>query len=252
MFKRLIKAIEFSISSDQDVLSQSVVEVLHGKIPRGQEELCNTLYDLRIGTIEKGVKFETCSMDYTKCKGHFGHMALAVPVVSRICLKKLKWIVKHICKKYKRIVITKPIKNYKQVSSCFHCLAPRTSDDMFDVDDIEDLEEVSKTLTNICQEDINVLNINGCHPKSCITHCFPIIPTCARPFLTNTDESFDDDLTYQLSEITKANNLVKKFISSGMKPNAKDIQCLVFCVNTYYDNGKKGAGILLRVIHTRG
>ena len=59
MFKRLIKAIEFSISSNQDVLSQSVVEVLHGKKPRGQEELCNTLYNLRMGTIEKGVKYET-------------------------------------------------------------------------------------------------------------------------------------------------------------------------------------------------
>ena len=38
MFKRLMKTIKFSISSDQDVLSQSVVEVLHGKIPWGQEE----------------------------------------------------------------------------------------------------------------------------------------------------------------------------------------------------------------------
>ena len=70
-------------------------------------------------------------------------------------------------------------------------------------------------------------------------HCFPIIPTCARPFLTNKDESFDNDLTFQLSEIIKANNLVKKFISSGMNPNAKDIQRLAFCINTYYDNGKK-------------
>ena len=147
MFKRLIKAIEFSISSDQDVLSQAVDEVLHGKIPRGTEELCNTLYDLRMGTIEKAVKCETCSMDYTKCKGHFSQIALAVPVVNPICLKKLKWIVKHICKKCKRIVITKQhlsIKNYKQVSSCFHCSGRRTSDDMFDVDKIEDLEEVLK------------------------------------------------------------------------------------------------------------
>ena len=255
MFKRLIKAIEFSISSDQDVLNQSMVEVLHGKIPRGQqEELCNTLYNLRMGTIEKGVKCETCSMNYTKCKGHFGHIALAVPVVNPICLKQLKWIVKHICKKYKRIVITKQhlslnsIKNYKQsskyidkVASCFHCSAPRTSDDMFDVDNIEgtDLEEVSKILTNMCQEDTDVLNIQECHPKSCIMHYFPIIPTCARPFLTKKDESFDDDLTCQLSEIVKANNLVKKFLSSGMKPNAKDLQCLVFCINTYYDNRRK-------------
>ena len=103
MFKRLIKAIEFSISSDQDVLSQSVVEVLHGKIPHGQEELCNTLYDLRMATIEKGVKCETCFMDHTKFKGHFGHIALAVPVVNPICLKQLKWIVKHICRKCMRI-----------------------------------------------------------------------------------------------------------------------------------------------------
>ena len=252
MFKRLIKAIKFLISSDQDVLSQSVVEVLHGKIPRGQEELCNTLYDLRMGTIEKGVKCEICSMDYTKCKGHFGHIDLAVPFVNPICLKKLKWIVKYICKKCKRIVITKPIKNYKQIASFFHCSAPRTPNDMFDVDKIEDLEEVSKTLTSMCQEDIDFLNIKGCHPKSFIMHYFPIIPTCARSFPTNKDESFDDDLTCQLSEIIKVNNLVKNFVSSGMKPNAKDIQRLVFCINTYYDNGEKRAGILLWVMHTRG
>ena len=54
----------------------SVVEVFHGKIPRGQEELCNTLYDLRMGTIEKGAKCETCSMDYIKCKGHFVTLCL--------------------------------------------------------------------------------------------------------------------------------------------------------------------------------
>ena len=70
-------------------------------------------------------------------------------------------------------------------------------------------------------------------------HWFPIIPTCTRPFLTNKDESFDDDLTCQLSEIIKAYNLAKKFISWGMKPNAKDIQCLVFHISTYYNNGKK-------------
>ena len=242
MFKRLIKAIKFSISSDQDVLSQSVVEVLNGKMPSCQEEPCNTLYDLRMETIEKGVKCENCSMDYTKCKGHFGHIVLAVLVVNPICLKKLKWIVKHICKKYKRIVITKQhlsIQNYKQVASCFHCSAPQTSDDMLDVDNIEDLEEISKILTNMCQEDIDILNIKDCHPKSCIMHYFPLIPACARPFLTNKDESFDDYLMCQLSEIIKANNLLKKIPSSGMKPNAKDIQRLVFYINTYYNNRKK-------------
>ena len=160
MFKRLIKPIKFSKSSDQDVLSQSVVEVLHGKIPQGQEELCNTLYDIRMGTIEKGVECETCSMDYTKCKGHFGHIGLTVSVVNPICLKILKWIVKHILQEMQDDSDNKAapqrqldqklqavIQNIGKVALCFHCLAPQTSDDIFDVDNIE---EVSKTLTNMC------------------------------------------------------------------------------------------------------
>ena len=57
-------------------------------------------------------------------------------------------------------------------------------------------------------------------------HCFPIIPTCPRPFLTNKDESFDDDLTCQISDIIKANILVKNFLFSGIRPNAKDLQRL--------------------------
>ena len=66
---------------------------------------------------------------------------------------------------------------------------------LFDVDNIEYLEEVSETPTNMCQQDIDVMNIQGWHPKSYIMHYFPIIPTCARPFLTSKDESLDDDLT---------------------------------------------------------
>ena len=160
MFKRLIKPIKFSKSSDQDVLSQSVIEVLHGKIPQGQEELCNTLYDIRMGAIEKGVECETYSIDYTKCKGHFGHIGLTVSVVNPICLKQLKWIMKHILQEMLDVSDNKAapqrqldqklqavIQNIGKVALCFYCLAPQTSDDIFDVDNIE---EVSKTLRNMC------------------------------------------------------------------------------------------------------
>ena len=112
-----------------------------------------------MGTIEKGVKCETCSMDYTICKGYFCHIGLAVPVVNHIFLKTLKWIVKHIFKKCKRIVITKQhlsFKSYRQAALYFHCSVARTSDDMFDVVNIEDLEEVSRILTNMSQEDIDL------------------------------------------------------------------------------------------------
>ena len=102
-------------------------------------------------------------MDYTKCKGHFGHIGLTVSVVNLICLKQLKWIVKHILQEMQDDSDNKAapqrqldqklqavIQNIDKVALCFYCLAPRTYDDIFDVDNIEDLEEVSKTLTNMC------------------------------------------------------------------------------------------------------
>ena len=91
----------------------------------------------------------------------------------------------------------------------------------------------------MCQEKIDVLNIKGCLPRRCIMHYFPIIPTCARLFLTNKDESFDHDLTSQLFWDNKDQQFGEKSLSSGMKPNAKDLQCLVFCISNYYDNKNK-------------
>ena len=38
---------------------------------------------------------------------------------------------------------------------------------------------------------------------------------------------------------------MKKFLSLGIRSNAKDLQSLVFQINTYYDNLKKRAGILV-------
>ena len=101
---------------------------------------------------------------------------------------------------------------------------------MFDVDNIEgtDLEEVSKILTNMCQEKVDILNIKGCLPRRCIMHYFPIIPTCARPFLTNKDESFDHDLTSQLSEIIKANNLVRNSSLPVGSPMQRTFNALFF------------------------
>ena len=96
-----------------------------------------------------------------------------------------------------------------------------------------------KTLTNICQEDIDVLNIKGCHPKSCIMYYFPIISTCARSFLTNKDESFDNNLTCQPSEIIKANNVVKNFSPRVWSPIQRIFNALFFASTLITTTEKK-------------
>ena len=68
---------------------------------------------------------------------------------------------------------------------------------------------------------------------------FPITPTCARPFLTYMDESFDDDLTCQLSEIIKINNLMKNFSLWVWSPLQRTFNDLLFISTIITTTGKK-------------
>ena len=166
---------------------------------------------------------------------------LAIKIVNPIVKKQFKWITQG------RVMIMKDhlkinnIRDYKttskymnKVACCFHCLAPK---EPYDIDD--DIEIIMSQLDKLCEEDVSVLNIKGCHSKDLILHNFPIIPTCARPYLSNKDGSFDDDLTCQLSDIIKVNNTISKFVLAGAKPSLRDIQRLGFKILTYYDNNKK-------------
>ena len=53
-------------------------------------------------------------------------------------------------------------------------------------------------------------------------HNFPIIPNCARPYLSIKDGSFDDDLICELADIVRANNTIK----SEAPASSKDYQRL--------------------------
>ena len=121
-----------------------------------------------------------------------------------------------------------------KMACCFHCSAPK---EPYDIDD--GIEIIMSQLDKLCEEDVSVLNIKGCHPKDLILHNFPIIPTCAHPYLNNKDGSFDDDLTCQLSDIIKVNNTISKSVLAGAKPSLRDIQGLSFKILTYYDKNKK-------------
>ena len=67
MFKRQLKNIKFTFLSSEQIPEQSVVEVLHRKIPNmACDNLDNTLYNLKMGTIKKGRPCATCSLDFSR------------------------------------------------------------------------------------------------------------------------------------------------------------------------------------------
>jgi len=101
-------------------------------------------------------------------------------------------------------------------------------------------EEIKKIFDNIENNDVRLLGFNPdlIHPKNLIITVFPVIPTCARPFVISEGNTSDDDLTIQLIEIIKANNHLEPIDGIPLSETKKQkyLQTLNFRVSTYFNN----------------
>jgi DNA-directed RNA polymerase beta' subunit len=73
------------------------------------------------------------------------------------------------------------------------------------------VDEIKKSLDAISDEDVVLCGFvpERVHPRNFIMSVFPVIPPCARPFVLADGNICDDDLTNQILEIIKANNILK-------------------------------------------
>ena len=102
--------------------------------------------------------------------------------------------------------------------------------------------DIKKIFDAISDDDIVLCGFNPSriHPKNLILSIFPVIPPCARPYVIADGHICDDDLTNQLIEIIKINNLLKinKDIvdEKSEQKRIKNIQALKFRISTFYNN----------------
>jgi DNA-directed RNA polymerase II subunit RPB1 len=86
-----ISGIQFGTLSSDLIRKYSVVEITtHDVYEKGIPKY-GGLSDLRLGTIDRQFKCQTCKNDAMGCVGHYGHIELASKVY-HICYMK------HICK----------------------------------------------------------------------------------------------------------------------------------------------------------
>ena len=119
------------------------------------------------------------------------------------------------------------------------------------------VEDIKKTFDSFPDEDVRLCGFDPerIHPRNLILTTFPVIPPCARPFVLADGNICDDDLTNQLLEIIKANNLLadddgtsegksksKKSSSSLQEKKEskrqKALQSLKFRISTFYNNSQ--------------
>ncbi len=104
---KVIDKIRFGILSPEEIRKMSATKIVNAdtydeeglQIPTG-------LMDPKLGTIEPGQRCATCGNRVEQCPGHFGHIELARPVVHVSYAKILLKILRAICPKCSRLMLT--------------------------------------------------------------------------------------------------------------------------------------------------
>jgi DNA-directed RNA polymerase II subunit RPB1 len=102
-----IIGIQFSILSPEEILAGSVAEITSRETYIGNKPVIGGIFDPRMGVLESGLICPTDGLNNIKTPGYFGHITLARPVFYIQYLKTVLKIIKCVCFKCSKLLISK-------------------------------------------------------------------------------------------------------------------------------------------------
>ncbi|KZV60964.1 beta and beta-prime subunits of DNA dependent RNA-polymerase [Peniophora sp. CONT] len=107
---KVIKQIQFSTFTSQDVVKLSEFQVTHRDLytPTDRLPVKNGVLDRRLGTSDKSAFCETCGLGAVDCVGHYAYIKLVVPVFHIGYFKHAIGVLQVICKTCARIMLDEP------------------------------------------------------------------------------------------------------------------------------------------------
>jgi DNA-directed RNA polymerase beta' subunit len=103
---QLVKGIQFSILSPEEIVRSSVVEVSKTDTYAGNVPVALGLFDPRMGILEHNAHCRTCEQKSIFCPGHFGHIVLAKPIFHPLYFENTRKILKCVCFRCSRLLIS--------------------------------------------------------------------------------------------------------------------------------------------------
>ena len=239
------------------------------------------LYDLKMGTIDSNVICETCEQKSTLCPGHFGYIELAAPVFNMHFINRILKLLKCVCFRCSKLLLqdeallkgkdiyesfdliherSKKVKVCEGVNGCGAIQPTRYSKEgigkVFAEWIYKDQENkkvlikpdyVLKTFKRITDEDCIKLGFSPqfCRPEWLILTVLPVPPPCVRPSVKqDNNQRSDDDLTYKLIDIVKANSKLAEKIAQGDEYIDDHITMIQYHCATLINNDTPfGAGV---------
>ncbi|KAL4748638.1 hypothetical protein BDW72DRAFT_179943 [Aspergillus terricola var. indicus] len=105
---KVIKELKFGVLSNDDIVSQGVVEVSDRKffnLENDRSIVANGPLDARMGISNKTSTCQTCGGALQVCNGHFGHVRLVLPAFHVGYFKRVISILQEICKECSHILL---------------------------------------------------------------------------------------------------------------------------------------------------
>ena len=273
-----ILGIQFGLFSPDEIRKSSVAEITSKETYVNNKAVVGGLFDTRMGTLDPGIICPTDGLDYIQCPGYFGHIELAKPVFYIQYLGTIERIAKCICIKCSKLLVDKTkyrslmtlsadkrwsyVQNLcTKISRCGEssvtgcgCLQPsKYKQDGFAtiVAEWKDPEQALslkitpemfiKIFRRISDEDISFMGFSPVwsRPEWMICQVLAVPPPSVRPSVKyDSSQRSEDDLTYILLQIIKANKTLRDKIASEAPPNSIDDyhSYLQFFVATLIDN----------------
>ena len=259
-----ITSIQFGILSSDEIIDRSVCRVDNSKF-NGP----NSVYDLRMGSMEQDNKCVSCNLGPKECAGHSGHIELNCLILHPMYFRQITNFLKCVCVKCYRVVLSedhlkldgilkyqtesrfeKIVEKLDKIDSCYYCKSPKpkisfqqkTNDITMKFKDKKIVlkeNEIKNIFDHMNLEDIKLLGFKPefMHPKNLVISVLPVIPPRARPYVMADNVTCDDDITTQYVEIIKANrHLVEE--NTNESKREKVIQTLNFRIKTLMNNSQ--------------
>ncbi|MEM3342588.1 MAG: DNA-directed RNA polymerase subunit A' [Thermoplasmata archaeon] len=278
--KRIGK-IQFSLLSPNDIRKMSATKIITADTYDDDGfPIEMGLMDPRLGVIEPGLRCKTCGRKVDECRGHFGHINLAMPVIHVGYVKEIKKLLKSTCRACGRLLMTdkqlesikiefqaeeeeplegeSPVSELREmardtnkVKKCPYCgeeqqkitLDKPTS--FRENDHKLTPKEVRERLERIPDEDLPKLGINpaAARPEWFVLTALPVPPVTVRPSITlESGDRSEDDLTHKLVDVLRINQRLRENRDAGAPQLiVEDLwELLQYHVTTYFDNQTSG------------
>ena len=227
----MISGVQFKIWTAEEIRRDSVVEVTEKRTYENGVVVPNGLRDTRMGAV-KGTRCPTCGENYKKCNKHFGHIELKTPVYHISWVNNIVYWLRCICftpgcgecliKSYDTYD-TQKNRHLQKFSKMVHTKCPKCEkrQPKYSWDRDHGCIEVNKVpypiedvMTHLKKLDLEVLEkVDLAHPKDMILTVLPVPPPSVRPpIMQGNSVRGEDDLTYRLIQIMRANDKVDRMV----------------------------------------